>query len=551
MSTPGDDLRPVLDRISGADLYRNNAFRVTGLASDATPAQIRRAREEAVLASRLAAPTRGPVHDPARAPDPDPARDPSGATPATAPPATESVRAAYETMRDPVARLVHELLWLWRSDEPGRPLSVEHDLAVRTHREAVETEEAGPYPPGSEAVRALDELWARGLAAWASVLASREFWDHAKRRITDIGDPRLTTGTVRRLRDRLPRHLASVSAEFALRAVRTGSEGAGHRLVTLLRDSPLPDDAVADALRDVVRPAERAVRTACDAAREKARADEDGAGAAGNELLEKADEPMRTVRALLGAEATLTGALSEELAVVLNQCAVTHYNADHPPGLSLELLLRAAEFARDPRTRELVATNKKGVEASVGAAVPTGPSPDLFPYLQAMCRRGRVERAAGHLRALASAVGPRDRTMSRQLRDLATDRRSVAAPVRGEPFIGSVAGFGVRPRRSAGPDAHGVLCATYMLTLLYVPVFPIAAYLMNGDGIHAKVPVSAAARWWRRLLLVLAPWLVLLPFIGAPTAMGFVMLSLLALNVTLVSLRKHRVSTLRRYQAAR
>jgi hypothetical protein len=58
MTTPEDELTSVLARISGADLYRGNAFRVTGLPATASPARIRRAREEALLTTRLTTPGR-------------------------------------------------------------------------------------------------------------------------------------------------------------------------------------------------------------------------------------------------------------------------------------------------------------------------------------------------------------------------------------------------------------------------------------------------------------------------------------------------------------
>ncbi|MEU6854106.1 hypothetical protein ABZ901_29785, partial [Actinacidiphila alni] len=188
MTTPGDELTPVLNRLRGPDLYRNNAFRITGLPTDASAARIRRAREEALLLTRLA-----------------PARSTTAA-----PPEGEAVRTAYEVLRDPVARLVHELLWTWPDGPEGTVTG--HADAVEQHRAALEATEGSGTAP--------DDVWAGGLRSWATVLAGHAFWDHAKRRVADLGDPRLTTGTVRRLRDRLPRHIVAAGAEAGLRAAR-------------------------------------------------------------------------------------------------------------------------------------------------------------------------------------------------------------------------------------------------------------------------------------------------------------------------------------------
>ncbi|MEK8172062.1 hypothetical protein NKH77_30515 [Streptomyces sp. M19] len=118
------------------------------------------------------------------------------------------------------------------------------------------------------------------------MLATRAFWDHAARRVAEIGDPRLTIRTVRALRERLPRHLVSVTVGFALRAAGPGpgADGGPGGGPARGRRPPggwcgwcakaLPQGVVDCASRDAVRPAERTVRAACAAARDAVRADE-------------------------------------------------------------------------------------------------------------------------------------------------------------------------------------------------------------------------------------------------------------------------------------
>lgn len=524
MSTPGDELAPVLARISGADLYRANAFRVTGLPADATPSRIRGAREEALLMSRLGAP----------------AAPGAGRTPAAD--GEEALRAAYETLRDPVARLTHELLWPEGQSAPAWGGAEEHERAARTHREAVEGEAAGPYEPGSPEAGRLDELWRRSLAGWASVLADHDFWDHARRRVGEIGDPRLTTGTVRRLRDRLPRHLASVTAELALRSAMRGRPAAAGRLVALLHGSPLPERAVGEALREAVRPAETALRAACTTAREAVAAKEGDGGPAARTLLERTAEPLAVVRRLLGPDAPLTSALEEEIASALNQCAVGEFHATGRVRAPLEVLARAAEYAHVQRTRDLIDRNAEAVAHS-GNAVPTGPSGELPSMLRQMCLDGKVERAAAYLRAVAGQLAARDRELAGRMQRLATDRRSVAAPVARQPFTGRFLGCGVQALRVAGPDQEGTRWVTHVLTLFWLPLLPLAAYVRDDRAVRARVPLTRRARWTRRWTLLLAPVPVMYLEVGLVAAMITLPILVVGYGSFLGKLREERVRT--------
>ncbi|MBD0735321.1 hypothetical protein [Streptomyces sp. CBMA29] len=573
--TDGDELSPVLNRLAGPDLYRNNAFRVTGLPTDASPSRVRRAREEALLVNRL--PAAGSGRGTGRL------RDHAEAETAGTAPGGEAMRAAYEVLRDPVARLVHELLWIWGPEVPPAQGESGHDAAVRAHQDALEGEATGPHAPDPARARQLDALWERGLDAWATVLAGHEFWDHAKRRVADIEDPRLTTGTVRRLRERLPRHIVAAGAEVGLRAARAQAQAeaqasdspppvppprrppshapgarlaapsagtarpaapdslaALRRIVALLHASPFPAEVVTDALREVARPAERTVRAACTTARDTVSAHEEQGGTEGTELLEHTAEPLLLVQVLLGPEGSLTAALCEEVGAALNQCAVAHYHATETTRTALFLLDRASDLARVRRTRELIEKNIDVIGHS-DTAVPTGPSDELQPYLRRMAGEGKVERVAAHLRAVAPALI--DKPSGRRLLALSRDKRSVAAPVHGEPFLGSLLGCGVRPYRSEGPDAEGTLWATYAVALFWVPVLPLAMYVISDGRVCARVPLTARARWARRLVFTAALFALVWTLADPPTAVGLLVGFGVVQLFARAELRKARVRT--------
>ena len=89
----------------------------------------------------------------------------------------------------------------------------------------------------------------------------------------------------------------------------------------------------------------------------------------------------------------------------------------------------------------------------------------------------------------------------RALREL----RTWAEPAK-EPGIYELSGIGTRLRGNyqAAPDGSRV--PTLWLTLLFLPVFPIAAYVVSGDAgdglrFHGRVPLPLAARIMRGVVM--------------------------------------------------
>lgn len=187
-----------LDTLGERRLFRQNAFRVTGLPIDATARQVRRAREE----------SRGRFYVP-----------PSGAAHAPLPPSDDEaeVRAAFEVLADPVARLAHEVLWVApEADDP-------RTRAVRDLCAALE----GTAPDGTVRVASAARQWGWSLKAWARILIDDATWQDVRRRAEALDDPRLTPGVLRALRRRLPEYLVGTAVGVAARQVRTLGTGTG------------------------------------------------------------------------------------------------------------------------------------------------------------------------------------------------------------------------------------------------------------------------------------------------------------------------------------
>ena len=85
------------------ELYRVNAFRITGLPVDATARDIAKQLEKMKIAEKLGAATTRQ----------------GGPLPLVPPPDLDAVRQAMQRLRDPEGRLVDEFFWFWPSPPGG------------------------------------------------------------------------------------------------------------------------------------------------------------------------------------------------------------------------------------------------------------------------------------------------------------------------------------------------------------------------------------------------------------------------------------------------
>lgn len=459
----------VLRRLPALEVYRANVFRVTGLPTDATDSQARRAREEAEVALRLGAPLPTPY----------------GEAGPKEPPDAHALKSAFEALRNPVLRLVHELFWLW--GEPGA-----HDDAVRAHCRALE---AGDAP---------ESAWRSSLALWAEALRDPASWDRMHRRARDLDDPRVGPATVDRLREVAPVRVLAVGAELAAAAAVAADTDGAARHVRVLQGAPFDRGLVVRALADAVRPVEARLRDATEATERAAAAEPAEADAAGWRLLEDSADGLRVLALLLPTDAT-TAALHDEVAHAAASCAVAHFDATGRSDEALALLAEARGLAHERTTREFVERNRRTIADAQVLAV-------VAPLREA----GNVDGAADVLRLWRRTCA--DENLRERLDRLADDPRAVRAPVDEAPARSGFLGCGMRPfgRRAVGDD--GTWIETRCLSVFGLPVFPLAAYLSDKRYVYAKVPLSPATRWAQSGLLVALAVLVALVGFGPGVA---------------------------------
>ena len=474
------ELDGVLSSLTGRALYRDNAFRVTGLASDATPRQVRRGREERM----------NPYYEP-----------PDSAASVPLPPSTDqdALQHAFEGLRDPLRRLTHEILWIRSDVEPDHP----HNAAVRAHCAALEGD-------GKET----SAMWATALRSWAAVLDSDELWQWAKGRVRAIDDPRLTLAAVRALQERLPEHVVGVSLTLAARAASDGKGRIAERHMQLLAASPFAKALVRTAARNAVRTAETRVKDACEVAENQA--DSGNGLKAAQTLLAETAAPLRVVEALLGAGDPLTRACRDEVAGAANRFAVGHFNKRRK-GSGVESVLRKArEVAVSETTVELIDKNL--------AVVGTEP---LLREVEPLLKSGRVDAAAARLRAWHRTTDdPGRKAALAQILD--DPRRLASKPQNTNPgciFFFGASQYGARDHRDEPGTAVRTHITTLYLTFLWVPLIPLSAHVVGTDGANfervfgGRVPLGKAARRYRLLAPLIVPALFATWWFGSDTGL--------------------------------
>ncbi|MEV5409198.1 hypothetical protein AB0K60_10235 [Thermopolyspora sp. NPDC052614] len=380
---------PVFDGV-GPGLYRENAFRITGLAVDATPRDIRRSAERLRVMEKVGL---------AASPGPS-------VLPPPRPPDETVVQRAMQRLRDPGARLVDELFWFWPApngtpddamaalrggdldaaerewsrlrpaaehgdaddgpggmggllaalrggDTPSSPDALAgavavHNLAVLAHTRALDADE---LDDGSR------DQWERALAHWRDAHATDAVWELLEERVRRIDDPRLTPATVREMRAALPTTLLSINAGLAVRAYHDDRTDDAAEHVALMRGSGFDGALIDDALRGAVEPDLARLRAMCDDAERAADADPATGDQAATRLLDRS-APLLTMLAFAFPERhpVLQGA-ADDVALKVLRCVVPFVTETGRWDAGVDLLERAVPLAATPATKDRIREN--------------------------------------------------------------------------------------------------------------------------------------------------------------------------------------------------
>ncbi|MDP2954858.1 MAG: hypothetical protein Q8N53_00440, partial [Longimicrobiales bacterium] len=359
----------LLLEFASPELYRRNAFRVTGLSVDAATRDLDKESEKLRMLEKFGggAPRSG------------------GPLPLEPPPGAAELREAVQRLHDPEGRLVDELFWFWpeelgatrtdaalsalgRGDVPGAERAWKereregtvasistHNLAVLAHASALDLELAGA--DGGTRAADRDRLWHESLKRWLVVLREEAFWERVEARVRELDDPRLTRGTVLRMRGTLPKALLAINALLALRAAEAGNRAEARRHVEYMRVSGFDAGAISDALRRVLEPLLSRLRMLAKRAEEEGDADPEKADEFARRLLEQAPPLLTIVDCLLEPGNPARATIHDEVAVHLLGCQITHGNKTGEWSKSIQVLEPALAIVEGEAARARIEQN--------------------------------------------------------------------------------------------------------------------------------------------------------------------------------------------------
>jgi len=283
MSATGDDplaggsrlsslatCKPLLD-VATPEMFRANAFRITGLPVDATMREITKQADKLKMMEELGEGKN--VH--------------TGAFALRNPPTVDQIREAIQRLKDPEQRIIDEFFWFWpkqfgqsASDPAIKALeggdadtslqiwtSLEssqsdglvaiHNVAVLWHLHALEWEDyyAKTTEFTGEMLRDTERFWRDAFKRWDLLAVDDLFWESVSARIKQLDDPRVTTGFARRMRATLPHALDKINAELAVRYAECGRMDLAQVHVQFMRETNQGLDNVEKTAELVLTPA--------------------------------------------------------------------------------------------------------------------------------------------------------------------------------------------------------------------------------------------------------------------------------------------------------
>jgi hypothetical protein len=353
------------------DIYRLNAFRVTGLQVDATPREVARHLEKSEILQKFGKPIA--VHGPMRL-------DP--------PPDGDALREAKQRLNDPQRRIVDEFFWFWpdqlgegKTDSALQALAVGdaqgattiwirnendlseanvamHNLAVLSHAWALDLEYKGSTVGLSADEKRLREShWPRAYARWKALAQHSAFWDRLAARIRGLDDPRLTTDVATEMKTALPSTLLSINAQLAVRAAEKGEASEAQRHLNLMVNAGFDQNVVDEVIKNAVAPLRERIKVLCATAKSEGSADPIHADAAADQLLSGAGPLLSGLDLLLPAGNPTRDGAHDEVALQALICQVDFGNKTEDWDTSLKLLERTLPIAAGKSTRSRVQEN--------------------------------------------------------------------------------------------------------------------------------------------------------------------------------------------------
>jgi hypothetical protein len=349
------------------NVYRTNAFRVTGIDVDSSAAEISRQIQKLEMMERLGA-------------DSAVSTGPFALKPR---PRIADVQEARRRLSDPELRIVDEFFWFWPSDEStstsdaallalrrgdiqsaqsiwqqrqriGKDSCATHNLAVLNHLQALE-QELSPIVLSTKLENPTDgqALWAAASANWQQLVSETEFWERFARRIEALDDPRLRPTVASRVRLSTPIALATIDATLAIAAAELGNFSRATSHLIRLRSCGLAEDSRRKLVREGVSGLRTRLSHLCKHAENNIATSPDGTPEILKKLLEDSKPFREILNYLLGAGDPVRDAAHDQIARTIRECLPQYGNKTKNYAACRALLKEASQLATSAYVQNL------------------------------------------------------------------------------------------------------------------------------------------------------------------------------------------------------
>jgi len=355
------------------DIYRINAFRMLEIPVTTSPRLAYSRMRKLNIMEKLG----------------DIGRMQRGFLPLVPAPDSDARREAYQRLTDPESRLIDEFFWFWPlqmglpEDEDEALVSVKrndftgavavwkqheeksseanvsmHNLAILYHTLALDLEcVAAAQTLSKKQSQQKGSYWEQAFLRWHILMEHEGFWHRLADRIRELGDPRLTTGTARRIRTGLPSVILSINAMLAVQAAQKGSNEEVSFHIGLMSQSGFDGTVIDEALRRAVAPLRDHIKTICLNAENETKIAPEHADEVVRSVIDDTCELLATLDQVLPeGHATRESVRDQVASQVLNsQIAFANKTENWP--VSLELLERALKIVVSASMRRRMEEN--------------------------------------------------------------------------------------------------------------------------------------------------------------------------------------------------
>lgn len=323
--------------VADVNIFKENAFRVTGIQIDASAREISKHGDRLRMLEELGEGTTGidNVFSPTTAPSGD------------------DIRAALQRLKNPVHRLIDEIFWFWPESSCDSDLSIKalvqgqhrqamakwiekeklgedsviamHNIAVAYHLLALDKEcERLANPGQAEVGTEVDSYWGSAHKRWRDILGRELFYRKVESRIDHIDDPSLPTNFESKMQGSIRIALCKIHALLTIAFAQKGMIERARFHTELLAKLDADTGAGARATALVVDPIKSRLRQHIQSAKIAGKDTPMKGATAATELMTHADKEIHLMSLLLVESSMESVEIADEIAITCNRLLVQY-----------------------------------------------------------------------------------------------------------------------------------------------------------------------------------------------------------------------------------